>query len=304
MNFDIRKIDLNLLVALKILLEEGNVSRTAERLALTQPTVSGMLARLRILFHDPLFIRTRHGMLPTERAKSLAPALEELLADAAALIAPPAFDPSTTDMAVTVSVNDYMLSALVTPLIQLLRRKAPAMRLSIQHLEIADLAPMLAHGEIDMAITIPEFAEESLHQLPLYREDYVGVVRKRHPLRSARRIKLDEFLAYDHVVVSPSDGSFVGPTDRVLQELGHKRRVTLSVPSFLVLSDVLETDDFIALVPSRLLDGRYKRLRQIKLPIDVPGFDVIAVWHARTHHDLAHRWLRDRLVEVAAAMAS
>ena len=53
---DIRKIDLNLLVAFKVLLEERNVSRAAERLALTQPTVSGMLARLRVLFDEPLFV--------------------------------------------------------------------------------------------------------------------------------------------------------------------------------------------------------------------------------------------------------
>jgi len=303
-NINIRKIDLNLLVALKVLLEERNVSRTAERLALTQPTVSGMLSRLRVLFDDPLFVRTQHGMLPTPRAEALTPALAELLADAAALVAPPVFDPYAMDIAVTISVNDYMLSTLVAPFIRVLRREAPQLRLAIRHLEVTELPPMLARGEIDMAITIPEFAEASLHQRPLYREEYVGVVRKNHPVASSKRVKLDDFLSYDHVVVSPSDGSFEGPTDKALHELGRERRVALSIPSFLVLSDVLESDDLIALVPRRLLERRYQHLQPIDLPLEVPGFDVIAVWHARTHFDPAHRWLRNRLAEVAAELTA
>ena len=89
---DIRRIDLNLLVALDALLEEQNVTRAADRLALTQPTVSAMLARLRKLFGDPLFVRTQRGMLPTPRALALAPALKQWLAEARALVAGASFD--------------------------------------------------------------------------------------------------------------------------------------------------------------------------------------------------------------------
>ena len=90
-----RRTDLTLLVVLDALLEERNVTRAAARLAVTQPTVSGMLARLRTLFNDPLFVRTPHGLLPTPRAQALAPSLKQWLADAGTLVAGPVFEPAS-----------------------------------------------------------------------------------------------------------------------------------------------------------------------------------------------------------------
>lgn len=298
MNTDIRKIDLNLLVAFKVLLDERNVSRAAERLALTQPTVSGMLARLRVLFDDPLFVRTQHGVIPTQRAELLAPALDRFLRDAGNLVAPERMDPATLEVDFRISVNDYMQSALVVPFVQALRREAPRVRLAVRHLEIEDLSPMLARGEIDLAITIPEFAAPALQTEFLYREEYVCVVRKSHVIRS-KTVSMKRFLSFDHVLVSPASAHFTGPTDEVLAARGLKRRVALSVPSFLVLLEVLQIDDLIAFMPKRLLAGHGKNLRVIRPPIDVPGFDVIAAWHPRSDHYAAHRWLRNRLAEKA-----
>jgi DNA-binding transcriptional LysR family regulator len=294
---DIRKVDLNLLATLNVLLEERNVSRAAERLALTQPTVSGMLARLRELFGDPLFVRTQRGMLPTPRAEALAPALTQLLADAASLVAQEPFDPSSSNRVITISVNDYMQSCLIVPLVRSLREAAPRMRLVIRHLEVADLNPMLGNGQLDMAITIPAFADPALHCETLYHEEYVGVVRQAHPIGTGR-ISMNQFLAYDHVLVSPAGGALTGPTDEALAAIGRERRVALSVPSFLILKEVLQTDDLIALVPRRLMQRNAESLRQIKLPMQVPGFDVITAWHNRTHQDPALRWVRELLADV------
>ena len=110
---------------------------------------------------------------------------------------------------------------------------------------------------------------------------------------------MKRFLSYDHVLVSPSNGSFSGPADDALAARGLKRRVALSVPSFLVLLEILQTDDLVALGPKRLLTGRSHALRLIRPPIEVQGFDTVAAWHSRTHEDSAHAWLRDRLVQVA-----
>ena len=195
-----------------------------------------------------------------------------------------------------------MQSTLIVPLVARLRRSAPRMKLGIRHLEVVGLVPMLAQGHIDMAITIPEFTDPMLRTQFLYREEYVAVVRKDHPIR-ARRVSLKRFLAYDHVLVSPSDGSFKGPTDSVLEELGMSRRVALSVPSFFILTEVIQTDDLIALMPRRLFESRSANLRRINVPIDVPGFDVIAAWHTRTHHEPAHIWLREELTRLAATIA-
>lgn len=298
MNIDIRKIDLNLLVALKVLLEERNVSRAAERLALTQPTVSGMLARLRILFDDPLFVRTQHGVVPTPRAEGLAPALEQLLKDAIDLVAPEEFDPKTVQLDFRISANDYMQSTIVVPFIRRLRREAPMVRLAVRNLEVAKLGTMLASGELDLAITIPEFVDPGLRTQLLYREEYVCAVRGAHPIRSTK-VSMKRFLSYDHVLVSPSDGRFSGPADDALALRNVKRRVALSVPSFLILLEILQTDDLVALVPRRLLKGREHSLRLIQPPMEVRGFDVVTAWHSRSQEDGTHRWLRDNLTQIS-----
>ena len=295
---NIRNLDLNLLRAFSVLLAERNVSRTAKILHVTQPTVSGMLARLRVIFDDPLFVRTQRGLLPTPRAEELEPAILKLVSDAEELVKPNAFDPETSDATTIISVNDYMQSVLVVPMLALLRQQAPNMRVGVRNLEIAELPAMLMRGEIDMAVTIPEFVDSTLCTQFLYREEYVAVVRDQHPIRT-KQVSLKKFLSYDHVLVSPSDGSFSGPTDDVLKELGVSRRVAISVPSFHVLAEVLQEDDFIAFMPKRLFARQTENLRIIKTPIDVPGFDVIAAWHTRTDSEPVHNWIRTKLLDVA-----
>ena len=295
---DIRNLDLNLLRAFAVLLAERNVSRTAKILHVTQPTVSGMLARLRVIFDDPLFVRTQRGLLPTPRAEELEPAILKLVSDAEELVKPNAFDPETSDATTIISVNDYMQSVLVVPMLALLRQQAPNMRVGVRNLEIAELPAMLMRGEIDMAVTIPEFVDSTLCTQFLYREEYVAVVRDQHPIRT-KQVSLKKFLSCDHVLVSPSDGSFSGPTDDVLKELGVSRRVAISVPSFHVLAEVLQEDDFIAFMPKRLFARQTENLRIIKTPIDVPGFDVIAAWHTRTDSEPVHNWIRTKLLDVA-----
>ncbi len=113
---DIKNLDMNLLVALDALLEERSVSRAAERLSLTQSAVSGILNRLRVVFADPLFVRTQRGILPTPRAEALAIPVKQLIADAEALIAPEHFDPAKVRRTFTVATTDYMFYAAVMPI--------------------------------------------------------------------------------------------------------------------------------------------------------------------------------------------
>ena len=297
---DIRRIDLNLLVALDALLEEQSVTRAADRLALTQPTVSAMLARLRKLFGDPLFVRTQRGILPTPRAAALAPALRQWLAEARALVADAGFDPATAELTASVSANDYIQSALIVPFIQRLRHAAPNARLAVRSPQLNDMAAMLADAELDLCITTsPEIAESGLRSRLLYEERYVCVVRSGHPLKAKSAVTLEQFCRYPHAMVSPTEGRFVGPVDRALAKAGRRRHVVLAAPGFLILPEVLQTDDLIAVVPERVLRGRMSGLRTFALPIAVPGFDVVMLWHERLHRDPAHRWLRELLASTA-----
>ena len=188
------------------------------------------------------------------------------------------------------------------PFIKVLRREAPKIRLAIKPPIVAGLADALAHGELDLAVTIPEFAVSDLPSRLLYREHYVAAVRRAHPLARGRGVSLDDFCGCDHVLVSPTGGSFEGPTDEALARIGRRRTVRYSVPSFLLVPELLQTDDLIALVPSRLVRSYDERLRLFKPPVDVAPFDVIAVWHPRIDKDVAHRWLRTRIAETARAL--
>lgn len=297
---DIRHIDLNLLVVLEALLDELSVTRAAKRLALTQPTVSAMLARLRHTFDDPLFVRTQRGILPTPRAAALAPILKRWLAEGYALVAEERFDPATADFTVSLSANDYIQSALIVPFVRRLRREARGARLAVRSAHFSDVPSMLAEGALDLCVaTTPDLPSQELPSRALYEERYVCVVRADHPLKGRAAVTLDQFCRYPHVMVSPTEGRFLGPTDKALALVGRKRQVVLSVPGFLILPEILKTDDFIAVVPKRVLRSRMAGLRTFPAPVNVPGFDVILLWHPRLHKNPAHRWLREKLAETA-----
>lgn len=299
---NIRNIDLNLLVAFDALYDARNVTRAADRLALTQPTVSGMLSRLRDLFGDPLFVRTQHGVLPTPRADALYEPVKAVLANVEALVTPDEFDPGSAEITISISANDYMQHALVVPFIESLQKQAPGIRLAVLPAYVTNLAEELARGTIDLALSIPEFADPSLPRSLLYTERYVCVARKEHPLRG-KKLSLDDFRGFDHLMVSPTGGSFSGPTDEALGALGASRRVSVSLPSFHVMLEAIHTGDFLALVPERLLRGRMAGLKMFAPPVLVPDFDVIACWHRRVDKSHAHVWLRDLLASLASNLS-
>lgn len=147
MNPDIRHLDFNLLKALDALLDERSVTRAAERLALTQPAVSGMLTRLRESFGDPLFVRAQRGMVPTLRAQYLAAPVKQLLIDIENILQPQAFDPATASMTLTIASTDYALRAVVVPFLRALRVKAPSIRIAVQPIDSQQLLSQLDRGE-------------------------------------------------------------------------------------------------------------------------------------------------------------
>src|SRR5262245_907465 len=199
---NIRHVDLNLLAVLDALLDELNVTRAAARLGYTQPTVSGMLRRLRDVLGDPLFVRTQRGLLPTPRAQALALPLKQWLADSRHLVTLEKFDPATSQATFGISSNDYMQQALLMPFLRALRREAPQLRVAISPPIIEGLGEALAAGRIDIAVTIPEFALPELRSRLLYRERYVVAVRRQHPLARGKAVSIDMFCRYEHVLVS------------------------------------------------------------------------------------------------------
>lgn len=298
---ELRQLDLNLLKALDALLDERNVTRAAARLGVTQPAMSAMLGRLRDTFGDPLFARTGRGIVPTARALDLATPLKQLLAGAAALLQPAVFDPATATTRITIAATDYALRAVAVPFITALKRHAPHIRVALVPIEERLLQGQLERGEVDIALVTPDGLSPDLHARHLFDEHYVCVLRAGHPaIANKRRLSLKRFCEVDHALVSYSGGGFRGVTDEALERMGLARNVTLSIKSFIVVPDILRATDMVAVLPSRLV-GTGDGLVVCPPPLEIPGFSKMAVWHERTHHDPAQRWLRNLLAESTQA---
>jgi DNA-binding transcriptional LysR family regulator len=290
---DIRTFDLNLLRTLDALLDERSVTRAAVRLGLTQPAVSGALARLREALDDPLFVRTQHGVTPTPRALALAERVKQVLADAEVVLRPAPFEPAAWSGALAVAATDYAQRVIVTPFFADLRSVAPGLTLAVRALEPEHLAQRLEGGDLDIAVLALEYAPPSLHARRLLDDRYVLALRAGHPA-AGQPMTLERFLGLEHALVSPAGGHFRGPVDVALEARSFARNVVASVPGFLPLVDLLLATDLVAAAPERLVRGA-PGLATCDLPLEVPGFTMVCAWHARTHHDPAHRWLRERL---------
>lgn len=289
-------LDLNLLVALEALLAERNVTRAARRLHLSQPALSAQLARLRDVFGDPLLLPAQRGMIPTPRALELEEPLHRALERVREVVsAGVPFDPSTAELTVPIAATDYTQYAVLMPLLPVLAREAPGVRLAFRTLDGARLAAQMERGEVDVALMTPETAPPRLRSRHLFDEIYVAIVRKDHPL-VGESLDLDTFCALDGIVVSPEGGGFTGPTDAALAAHGRLRRVTLSASNFLIVPEIVAHSDMAALVPERIVRDRADRLRIFDPPVPVPGFGMAMLWHDRTANHPALRWLRSLLI--------
>lgn len=292
---DIRGLDLNLLKALDALLDECNVTRAANRLGVTQPAMSGMLTRLRDNFGDPLFVRAKHGVVPTQRALELNAPLKQVISEIGALLQPQDFDPLTASFTFTIAATDYALRAVALPFIGALKQQAPHIRIALLPIDDQQVQVQLERGEIDLALLTPESTHPDLHAKNLFEERYVCVLRQGHPAMVGRtQLTVNQLCELDHALVSYTGGGFRGVTDEALEKLGLQRQVTLSVKSFIILPEILRASDMVAILPSRLVTGM-DDLMVFEPPIAVPGFTKVAAWHERTHRDVAHRWLRELL---------
>lgn len=289
---NLRSLDLNLLVTLDVLLTEHNVTRAAQRLNFSQPSVSVHLAKLREIFGDPLLLPGPRGMRPTARADELREPLRLALETLTRAVAPASpFDPALADHTWRIDAADYGESVIVLPALAGLRAAAPRTRLAVVDVPPSRLARLAEQGDIDLAFHVSAWAPDGLRRKTLFAEHYVLVGRADHP-RLKRRPTLKQFCELEHVLVSPDGAGFSGVTDEALAQAGLTRKVVLSVPHFLFAKEVLASTDLVAMLPARLVRAT-SGLRAVAPPVAVPGFEMAMLWPERSHRDPAHRWLRD-----------
>jgi DNA-binding transcriptional LysR family regulator len=297
-------LDLNLLVVLEALIDTGSVTASAERLRLSQSATSHALARLRSALGDPLFVRGRAGLVPTDRVLAIAGPLRDALARVREAVAPaPAFEPKTSERRFLVRTGDYAELVLVPRLAARLAQVAPRVDLWLSPGE-GDALDDLARGDIDvfLAPRLPQFRRADVRERKLFDERFVSVVRRGHP-RARAGWTVAEFAALDHAFVAPS-GRPGGTVDDVLTRHGLSRRVAVQLPHFLAAPFIVAETDLVLTIPARvaMTFASSLPLRMIAPPVALEGFTMSLMWHERRHHDPAHAWFRNEVAATAAAL--
>ncbi|MEA4526557.1 LysR family transcriptional regulator [Klebsiella pneumoniae] len=295
-----KKHDMGLLVSLDVLLEEANVTRAARRLAISQPALSAQLARLRQVLDDPLLVPAERGrgMRLTPRAAQLKSPLHELLTRLEDLVeAPYAFDPSTAKRDFTIALNDNAAMTIGLDLIECIRKQSYAgIRLAMLQIPRDEVLDLAARGRIDLVIGTRAFMPPGLRTHDLVDDRFQVAQRKGHP-RGTAAMTLEQYCAYEHVLVS-TNGSYHSGIDDFLAELGHYRHTTVSVQYYTAVPPILERTNCLATLPERFLHRFDHMIDRFDLPFAFDPFQLQVGWHPRFDEDLGHQWLREQLISV------
>ncbi len=293
-------LDLNLLAALDVLLDERNVSRAAERLHLTQPAISAALARLRDYFGDPILAPHGKRMIPTARALALRPLLKQVLAQVDTMVAQSTcFDPATSDRCFAIGVSDYLVAVLFPAIIPALRIEAPGVRLDLRApSEEVQLA--LDKGEIDLILTPAEHCVPDHPTELLFEERHVVAGCASNPLL-ARPIGEDDFYAARHVAVRIGKVTRASFGETHLRARGRERRIEIQASSFTSVPQLLIGTDRLAVMHERLARAMAQRfaIAWQELPFDFPAMPEMLQYNRTRANDAGLRWMIERLHEAA-----
>lgn len=286
-------LDLNLLVVLDAVLAEGNATKAAKRLGMTQSGVSHALTRLRDRLGDPLVVRGAGGLVPTPRAEALREPVRRALADLDRAVAPPTFDPRLQRGEVVLAMPDYGGMLLLPGLVQRVAAEAPDLDLVTVH--AIDGLAALADGRVDLFMGSSGLEGDGIYSQAVWQDGFVCLLRRGHPALE-QPWDLDTYCAQRHVLIAPR-GTASSVVDGLLERVGRGRRVAVRVAHFLVAAHVVAGSDAIVTLPRQVAVPLARDLGlEIRLPpLDVPEFSIVQYWHERKHADPAHRWLR-RLV--------
>ncbi|WP_034299276.1 LysR family transcriptional regulator [Herbaspirillum sp. RV1423] len=295
--------DLNLLIALDALLTEASVAGAARRLGLSASAVSRTLTRLRMATGDPLLVRAGRRMVLTPCAQALSERTKNIVHDARSLLRPSSSEPdiATLKRTFTIRANDGFVEILGAALIEAVTSAAPFVRLRFA--PKAEKSPLpLRDGSADLEIGVVSEMGPEVRVQALFRDRFVGVVRKGHPLAAMAEISAERYAACGHVVTSRR-GRSTGPVDDALAAMGLTRNIVAIVPSFPAALAIARSSDLAALVPASFLsaakehpqDGPMAATYVFELPVNTAPITISQMWHPRLERDAAHRWLREQV---------
>jgi DNA-binding transcriptional LysR family regulator len=300
---NLRAVDLQLLVALDVLLQELHVTRAARSLGLSQPAMSHMLARLRGLFGDPLLVRTTSGLAPTARALELREPVRDALRHVRMVFdAGTAFDPQTSLESFVVRMGDMNEFLVLPSVARELEKSAPGISLEIRHLPPLETVRALDADEIHFAVSTGLVHPKSIRSVELLEDEMVCIMRSDHPAAS-HPLTLKRFLALKHIriVQTASDTRFVD--EHLSRE--PRRQVALSIPHWLAAPALVESTDLVTAISGRMARSvnTHGRFAVRPLPVGPKSFSWRLYWHSRYDAHAAHKWMRELVQRTCAGLA-
>lgn len=297
---NLSRLDLNLLVVFVNLWDTRSVTRTGERLSLTQSAVSHALKRLRVALDDELFMQNRAGLRPTAYAQELVLPIRKALEDIeAALSTTSTFNPSTARRDFQIAMNEAMELSISPALVDGILTTAPGILLNLLPLpDTRAASTMLESGELQLILSTrdihgPGLVNEVLAEIPL-----VALLPERMGVRG-KTIPMDTYLSIPHVVIRPVDhrGSVI---DRSLSKLGLKRPISAVVQNFMVMAAVAARCGYICHVPSMVAEqfGAELGLKTYRLPLEIEPLPLNLTYHQRFMSDSSVVWLVQRTSEI------
>lgn len=310
LTMNINKMDLNLLVYLDVLLREKNVTRAANQLNITQPAMSNGLKRLRDLLNDPILVRTSDGMVPTERARELAPVVRGVLLTLEETLQPNKdFEPLNSQRVFRIMASDYAASTLIPALLKKMRVLAPHTSLDIMTPSDVTFHDV-ENGKVDMAINRFDQLPQSFHQKTVWRDSFSCLINAQNPV--LKNFNLDSYLKAQHIWVSktgfgvgvgmdPKDVQKLGWVDEALAKLGKQRNISVFTRNYHVAMHLAVGIDLIATLPSRAakLYENDSSMAIMDPPFAIPSIELKMIWSPLLHQDASHIWFRRLIVETA-----
>lgn len=289
---NIGSLDLNLLVALKALLDERHVTRAAEKTGLSQPAMSRALGRLRIMFKDPLLVKGKGGgMSLTARANDLQQPLQNILTEISRIVTVPTLDPAEMQGEIVIATRDYEMAVILPEVIQRVTADAPGLTLRVVPLLGDDLSPLEQHA-VDFVIAGTDLSSATLSRRTLLTDNFICLVSPNNPL-ARQGLTKEKYLNMKHCQVSISTFR-LGVVDTLLAQQGLSRNITVRVPHFLAAAYVVANSDLIVTLPRQLglQLAKRQKLVALDLPVKVASFSIYLYWHIRNQNNPMHSWLR------------
>lgn len=290
-------LDLNLLVIFEAIMQERSITGAAQRLFMTQPSVSNAVNRMRHAWADPLFVKEGRGIKPTPYAEALWQQVGESLSTIRHATQKEPFNVANTQRTFRIALTDWMADLFWLPLRKLIETHAPGLNIHAVPYAV-NAEQLLLDAEVDLVLDYYAGTNPHVKSQWIFDNHFVCAMGAQNPLAN-QDLNLEQFIGAEHLLMSLSGKAF-GSVDAALQKKGAKRRIAMTVNHFSNIAKILQGTDLITTIPLPII---YNSVMEGKLvithpPIAIAPGPISMTWHKRHDQDPAMVWLKGKILQI------